>query len=277
MLLPKTMIKSKVIMNTRNGNEKGDLDTEFGRTRKFGEDFKLKTDKGFISKQKDFKYFQNFNYFQSFNFRFIRSYIWIVFSGLVLVSILAQILYPTDYFFWKNTISDQGSPGLNPIGSIYWRIGVILNGIAHIPYIIYLTGKFKTIHPKKAKQFLFVGILSALGFSFVGIFPLDLGAIHYIFALIAFLGYYYTANLSFQIIESQKLFFHRNGNEKKLFPMYVLKMYFQISGILCLGSFILNKFFFDKEISAILEWNYLLAICIWLLFWPRFLHNLRKG
>lgn len=210
------------------------------------------------------------------NLRNVQLYIWIVFSGLVFVSILAQVLFPGTYSIFSNTISDQGSPQLNPLGSIFWRIGVIINGLAHIPYLLYLTRRFAQIHATKARNFKIISITAALAFSGVGIFPLDLGLIHYIMALIAFLGYYRAANLSFEIIDSLSPPIKKISAQKidSFVVLKVFKFYFQSAGALCLASFLINKFLLQKEVSALLEWNYLGAICMWLLIWPAVIRSL---
>ncbi|RLI63823.1 MAG: hypothetical protein DRO88_08925 [Promethearchaeia archaeon] len=213
------------------------------------------------------------------NFFRVQTYIWLVFSALVVVSIVAQILYPVPFSFLSNTISDQGSPQLNPLGSIFWRIGVIINGLAHIPYLLYLAAKFQKFNSVKARQFKRIGIFAAIGFSTVGIFPLDLGTIHYIMALIAFLGYYRAANLSFEIIigVNSQIRYKFSLKIKTFNLVRLFKLYFRVSGALCLGSFLINKLIFQKDVSAILEWNYLLAICLWLLMWPAIIHEIESN
>ena len=200
-------------------------------------------------------------------------YMWSVFSALVLVSAIAQILYPESFYIWSNTISAQGSSTLNPEGSTIWRIGVALNGLAHIPYLLYLSRHFRTENPLKGYSFAGIGVIAALGFSAVGIFPQDLGSIHYIVALVAFVGYYIAANLSFSIFLKTSRTIHQSNT---LNWLTLFRIYFNLSGAACLFSFVFNKFVLGGEVSAILEWNYLLAICSWLLIWPQVLRNLSR-
>lgn len=204
-------------------------------------------------------------------------YIWGVFLTLVAISIVAQIQFPDSFKIWTNTISDQGSPTLNPQGHLFWRIGVILNGLLHIPYIHYLSQKLMVLDYRRAHQMKRIGVISAIGFCLVGVFPLDLGTIHYLMAVIAFLGYYITASISFKIIRQNKmrLIISKDPKiQKRIEFLSVFQSYFQIAGAICLFSFIFNTFVLGQEISALLEWNYLFAICFWLLVWPPILKEL---
>ncbi len=199
-----------------------------------------------------------------------RFYIWSVFLGLTAISIIAQILFPADFSLLSHTISQQGSILQNPIGSIIWRIGVVINGFAHIPHILYIEHHLSAFNRKKAVKMRWIGIISAIGFSLVGLFSIEFGIFHYIFALIAFWGYFFTANLSFNILNSeirQNRLSTQQSSRVRKFSQY-FSVYFNLSGALCLCSFIINYFFFNKEVWPPLEWNYLIAICIWLLFWP---------
>ncbi|MHA1612414.1 MAG: hypothetical protein ACTSYU_10220, partial [Promethearchaeota archaeon] len=126
------------------------------------------------------------------------------------------------------------------------------------------------------KSFLFTGtsLIAALGFSAVGLFSQDLGDIHYIMALVAFVGYYIAANLSFSIYlrKNQPI-----SQASTLNWLGLFRIYFNTSGAACLFSFVFNKLVLHQEVSAILEWNYLLAICAWLLVWPPVFRNLSRN
>lgn len=207
-------------------------------------------------------------------------YIWSVFLTLTAVSILAQIFYPADFSLLSNTISQQGSIHENPIGSIIWRIGVILNGFAHIPHIFYIEHHLKPYNQKKAKFMRNFGIISAISFSLVGLFSIEYGAIHYIAALFAFWGYYFTGNISFNILNrelKEKSTISDNQYRRiRRFSLY-FSIYFNISGALCLSSFLINKIFFNKDLWPPVEWNYLIAICVWLLLWPTIVKTLESS
>jgi hypothetical protein len=197
-------------------------------------------------------------------------YIWTVFLFLTAISIIAQIMYPGEFSLWSNTISEQGSPSLNPIGSIIWRIGVIFNGIAHIPHLLYIEFHLKKYNIIKAKWVRNIGIIAALGFSFIGFIPMDSGLIHDIIALIAFWGYYFAAIISFNILNKELNKEKVNQKvRKKIFRFSKgFSIYFNCSGALCLASFMFNSFFTYNDVWPPAEWNYLIAICLWLLFWP---------
>jgi hypothetical protein len=197
-------------------------------------------------------------------------YIWSVFLFLTAVSIIAQVLYPTQFSILTHTISEQGSISKNPVGSIVWRIGVILNGFGHIPHIFYIHYHLKKLNPRKALIVKYLGIFAAIGFSFVGLVSLDYGMIHYVFAVIAFIGYFITAIITFTILNQDRLYFRHTSKQNSNISLFsnIFALYFKVSGIFCLGSFLINGVFLHKDVSPILEWNYLMAICIWLLAWP---------
>ena len=197
-------------------------------------------------------------------------YIWSVFLSLTAISIIAQLLYPTQFSILTHTISEQGSISRNPVGSIIWRIGVIFNGLGHIPHIFYIHHHLKNIQPKKSQFVKFLGIIAAIGFSFVGLISSDYGFFHIIFAVIAFLGYFITALISFTILNQDRHYFRYSPKQNSNISLFsnLFALYFKVSGILCLGSFLVNGVFLKKDVNPLLEWNYLLAICIWLLAWP---------
>ena len=199
--------------------------------------------------------------------RIQKTYIWIVFSELLIVSVIAQYLFPTPFNFLIHTISDQGSFAMNPTGSLIWRIGVIINGIAHIPHIFFIYQKTSQINSRWAKISTIFGIIAAIGFSLVGLISLDFGVSHYIMAIFAFVGYYITAIIDFILLFNKKSpirDFMKKSRGVQLFIVYYI-----ISGALCLGAFILSEIFPPFiAFYPILEWNYLLAICSWLGLWP---------
>lgn len=195
-------------------------------------------------------------------------YIWIVFSELVIVSLIAQFLFPTPFNFLLHTISDQGSFAMNPTGSLIWRIGVIINGIAHIPHIFFIYQKTSRINSLWAKISTLFGLIAAIGFSLVGLISLDFGASHYVMAVLAFVGYYVTAILDFIILYDKKSPIKDFMKKSRWIKLFIV--YYVISGALCLGAFILSEIFpFFTLFYPVLEWNYLLAICVWLGIWPR--------
>ena len=195
-------------------------------------------------------------------------YIRIVFSEVVIVSLIAQFLFPTPFNFLLHTISDQGSFAMNPTGSLIWRIGVIINGIAHIPHIFFIYQKTSRINSLWAKISTLFGLIAAIGFSLVGLISLDFGASHYVVAVLAFVGYYVTAILDFIILYNKKSPIKDFMKKSPWIILFII--YYILSGVLCLGTFILSEIFpFFMLFYPALEWNYLLAICIFLWIWPR--------
>ena len=194
-------------------------------------------------------------------------YIWAVCFALVGVSAFAQIVFPTRFNWITHTISEMGSIEANPSGHLLWRIVVIINGIAHIPHILYIKNHIGFIHPKLANLFTAIGISSALGFSLVGLIPLDYGPIHYIFALIAFVGYYFAGNITFIILSLKSNPAVKRIRKSKM--MKSLLLIFNVSGLACLFSFLFYETPTNQRIYPPAEWLFLISICVWLLLWPR--------
>ena len=193
-------------------------------------------------------------------------YTWGVFLSLVVVSLIAQLNFPTRFNILTNTISEQGSIVLNPVGGSIWRIGVMINGITHIPHNLFVYKKISSINPLWSKISTLFSIIAAVAFSFVGAIPLDYGFFHYFAATLAFVGYYVSGILDFIIISSKNSPISGFMENSKI--AFVSIIYFLVSGAGCLFSFMLSgNFEFFAMLFPILEWNYLMVICIWILSW----------
>ncbi|UYP47382.1 hypothetical protein NEF87_003667 [Candidatus Lokiarchaeum ossiferum] len=207
--------------------------------------------------------------------KYEKFYIWSVFLSLVVISVFAQLVFPTKFSWITKTISDQGSFVANPSGHLLWRIGVIINGIAHIPHILYIKNHIGFIHPKLANLFGVVGISSAVGFSLVGLISMDYGPIHYVFALIAFVGYYFAGNFTFLIINRKSNPAYVKFKKSGLLKLFYL--FFNVSGLGCLFSFLFYETPTNQRIYPPVEWAFLIAICIWLLIWPRMIKTINSA
>ncbi|QEE14279.1 hypothetical protein DSAG12_00090 [Promethearchaeum syntrophicum] len=202
-------------------------------------------------------------------------YTWSILLGLAVVSIIAQAKFPTRFNYFINTISEQGSIILNPIGGIVWRIGVLINGIAHIPHNLLVYKKIFYINPLWSKISTIFALIAAVSFSFVGAIPVDYGTYHNLASIFAFVGYYISAILGFIILASKNSpLGNYLRNSKKALGFLI---YFLFSGAGCVFSSILSsKIVFVAAIYPFLEWNYLLAICIWFVSWVYLLPKLKK-
>lgn len=193
-------------------------------------------------------------------------YTWGVFLSLVMVSIIAQLNFPTRFNILTNTVSEQGSIHLNPVGGLIWRIGVIINGIIHIPHNLFVHKKISSINPLWSTISAISSIIAAVAFSFVGAIPVDYGFFHYLAATFAFVGYYVSGILDFIIISSKSSPISDFMKNSKIALVFFI--YFLFSGAGCLVSFIFSgNFEFSAMLFPILEWNYLMVICIWILSW----------
>lgn len=202
-------------------------------------------------------------------------YTWGVFLSLVVVSIIAQANFSTRFNIFTNTVSEQGSILLNPVGGSIWRIGVIINGITHIPHNIFVHKKISSINPLLSTISAISSIIAAIAFSFVGAIPVDYGFFHYFAATFAFVGYYISGILDFIIIRSKNSPLSDFMKSSKIILFSII--YFLVSGAGCLFSFMLSG---NSELFAmlfpILEWNYLLVICIWILSWSYLFHKFNE-
>ena len=193
-------------------------------------------------------------------------YTWGVFLSLVVVSIIAQLNLPTRFNILTNTVSEQGSIQLNPVGGLIWRIGVIINGITHIPHNLFVHKKISSINPLWSTISTVFSIIAAVAFSFVGAIPVDYGFFHYFAATFAFVGYYVSGILDFIIISSKSSPISDFMKNSKIALVFFI--YFLFSGAGCLVSYIFSgNFEFSAMLFPILEWNYLMVICIWILSW----------
>ncbi len=100
---------------------------------------------------------------------------------------IAILKFPGKYSIFYY-VSDLGGRISNPYGFYFWNFGTMLFGFGLIPQIIFMTNQFQMRKAKFTTQFRVIGIISSLGFCFVGIFPQDYEIFHQIFASIALIG-----------------------------------------------------------------------------------------
>ena len=114
----------------------------------------------------------------------------LVFAGFMGIS---WILFP-NYNWTQMDISNLGHPELNPLGWIFWSIGLTLTGIIMLSITGYIKRRLIPIFNIHAKIGTFFYYLSAIGMIFLGLIPQFEGDIfkilHYMFAGFAFGGLY---------------------------------------------------------------------------------------
>lgn len=112
--------------------------------------------------------------------------------------------FPTRFNYQVNIISDQGNAALDPAGGLIWKIGVVINGIAHFPHIFYIYNKINPINFLWGRISTLFGLIAAVGFIFVGAIPVDYGTSHNICSIFAFVGYFVAVILNFLILHTKK-------------------------------------------------------------------------
>jgi len=105
-------------------------------------------------------------------------------------NIFAILKYPTTYSFLRRSVSSLGNRYKSPDGYIMWSIGMCFAGIFLIPYVLFLFRKFRPIARITSIVSTSILIPSCIGFFGVGIFSEDTGWIHYVFASLAFFGFF---------------------------------------------------------------------------------------
>ncbi|RLI66513.1 MAG: hypothetical protein DRO88_01610 [Promethearchaeia archaeon] len=118
-----------------------------------------------------------------------------IFLFILLIILLCSYGYalwsfPGQYQFLRMSVSSLGNTLKNPIGHYFWRFGMVVAGIGIIPYIFFLFQQLRSIARITTYIFTIILIFSAIGVIGVGIFSEDSGIIHYLFAGLAFFGFF---------------------------------------------------------------------------------------
>ncbi len=133
-----------------------------------------------------------------------------ILSGYVIISLIAQSLFPVDYSILDFKISAQGGITSNPEGHLLWNIGMIVMGILLIPHMLYLYENLKVSSPQFAQVVRLISISACVGFSFVGVFPREYPLPHSIPAAIALYGLFISLNLNLLLLIDRKKNFNSN-------------------------------------------------------------------
>ena len=97
----------------------------------------------------------------------------IYFSSMLMISIsiLSQLFFPDQFFFWNHTISSQGSVLKNPIGNFIWRAGIVIIALLKFPDVMFISERLESGSKKLSQISKMVGLIASTGFVFVAIFP----------------------------------------------------------------------------------------------------------
>ncbi|MFX1450744.1 MAG: DUF998 domain-containing protein [Promethearchaeota archaeon] len=169
-------------------------------------------------------------------------------------SFISYLHFPITYTIFTNYVSELGNPLRNPAGATYFNIGVILTGIALIPFFIglhlwYSEVKWRTILIIISQ---FLGFSASFSVIMVGIFPEHLITAHLFWSYLFFI-----LLLIFTLLISISLFTHPDFNR-------IISLFgFVIVGLYTLFFYlVINNLFIG--LNYILEW--LMVIFVFTLF-----------
>jgi len=187
---------------------------------------------------------------------------------MIFISILSQLLFPDNFFFWNHTISSQGSILKNPIGNFIWRSGIIVIALLKFPDVMFISKRLESGSKNLSQMSKMVGLIASTGFVFVAFFPEELKPIHGISAIICFFGYFIMINLNLVIISSElknknsPSYAHLIKNRDKIRVLYA---------VLNIGFFFMvisSTFKVFSVFFPLWEWFYLFSLMLWFLLFP---------
>ncbi|MHA1561739.1 MAG: hypothetical protein ACTSPA_06395 [Promethearchaeota archaeon] len=192
---------------------------------------------------------------------------------MIFISILSQLLFPGQFFFWNYTISSQGSILKNPVGNFIWRSGIIIIALLKFPDVMFISKRLESVSKELMQISKIIGLIASIGFVLVGVFPEELKLLHGISAFVCFFGYFIMINLNLVIICLEL----RNKNSPNY--RYLLKIREKIRFLYIL----LNIGFYFMVLSSIFkvfsrffplwEWFYLFSLMLWFLMFPTFIEQ----
>lgn len=165
----------------------------------------------------------------------------------LLLAIISWYLYPNTFSPVQNWLSDLAHQGLNPAGSIYYRLAGIIPGILIILFYLFI---YKLIEDnrKKFKVYTWLvktfGMLAGFSFFMTGIFPINDLAIHSLWSKIMFISF------GTSIIFTGIIWLYKKGTK-------ILSVVAFITAIVDISSGILNKIY-------LLEWIVVSLIIIYI-------------
>lgn len=197
----------------------------------------------------------------------IKVALWLMIFSLGLILIISRLYFPTFYSMKIHFISTLGRYDRNPQGAYVFSVGLILVGIQQFLLTVNLSNILNTEEPKLAKVSKFFGIIGALGYIIVGLFPSTTIIPHLVGAVMVFFGFYLVLNL-YWIRNSQQ----SRRNKKILKKKRYLGLWYVVFNLIALQFFItilidifipfnnINEYTFFS--SSLWEWIYFFSILI---------------
>ena len=115
------------------------------------------------------------------------------FSSLLIYLLLTAIswyLYPNIFSPLQDWLSDLAHQGLNPAGSVYYRLAGIIAGILIMFFFLFINKFIKdsrkkiTVYTRVVK---ILGIIAGFSFLMTGVFPINILAIHSVWSKIMYI------------------------------------------------------------------------------------------
>jgi len=181
---------------------------------------------------------------------------------IMLGTLSARFLYPNSYSILRRSISSLGNPYKNPDGYLYWNIAMFVTGFMLIPTLLYFYRALEPIAHITSQMFLYIGIISSLGISGVGLFSEET-IIHYVFATIAFFGLIFAFSCNVYTLSKQ---LKSKAAWPKLIPTILLfaQLFLIMAGFLTAFSIYWLYYFFDIylfiELFYLPLWEWLVLI-----------------
>ena len=140
-------------------------------------------------------------------------------------------------------------------------------GIFLIPHFLHLFRLMRSVSTILSGIAAFLGIVSSISMSFIGIFPKDFKVPHFTFAGISFGGIFFIVNINLiLLIKGSRLYQQQKSNERRLPFNFILKI-----AVIVLIHVIFNLGFFmfvikskiAGDIVPFWEWFYFMGIILW--------------
>lgn len=218
-----------------------------------------------------------------------RIYLFLTISIFFAFQISSALLFPGEFTIYNNNVSNLGNLNINPEGHWLFNAGVMITGVLVIPNFLYIykifmrfTGNFISL------LFTRLSIIScisgSIGFFFIGVFSEISGIVHYVFATIAFGGFFTGAIILFFLFLVKDTL-RKNLLSKRPLIFGFFSLYFQLFVI-----WISAGVFIGTDISSILdfsgwivnypfwEWGQFTSLILWTFLFPFFIkHNSQKN
>ncbi len=203
-----------------------------------------------------------------------KTYMWnlgILLSILLSCIGLAIYFFEGDFSFATKQISGLASQGNNPVGRYFFNIGMAISGILMIPLTLYFPRVICTDYPKMGKIATFWLFLSAIGNTFVGLFPSGVNyTMHVIGAIFAFCGIWMAAFFAIPAIVKKTKRKDPGFQLWKVIPLYGQMITVAVLAVVLVGITIIKQLIngtFDSsntpEAWEEIEWALLFSAICW--------------